>query len=88
MGFRLFHHVAVLEVMPHCDYRSSETSYTSPHSLRHSEEGSTIVLPSLPEALFGAWQTLPVHWSSGKHPNSGAKQGSALVTLNCLIHRG
>lgn len=32
MGFRLFHLIAVLEVMPHCDYLSSETSCTSPHS--------------------------------------------------------
>jgi len=34
MGFRLFHHIAVLEVMPHCDCLSSETSRTSPHSLK------------------------------------------------------
>lgn len=36
MGFRLFHHIAILEVMPYCDYLSSETSCTSPHSLRQS----------------------------------------------------
>lgn len=34
MGFMLFHHVPVLEFMPHCDYVCSQLSSTSPHSLR------------------------------------------------------
>lgn len=30
----LFHHVAALEVMPHCDYVPSQLSSTSLHSLK------------------------------------------------------
>lgn len=32
MGIMLFHHGAVLEVMPHCGYVSSQLSSTSLHS--------------------------------------------------------
>lgn len=38
MRFMLFHYVAVLEVMPHCDYVSSQLSSTSPHSLRQPSQ--------------------------------------------------
>lgn len=61
MGFMLFHHVAVLEVMPHCDYVRSHLSSTSPHSQNSPfRQGSTTLLPSLSEQLPGAWQTFSV----------------------------
>lgn len=79
MGFRQFHHIAVSEVTPYCDYLSSETSPTWGSPFR---EESTILLPSLPEQLSGAWQTLSVALVTWQASKFRCKTGECFCHLN------